>query len=65
MIYKNQRIIAGIKKEKNTRIKRECPTPYEAYKLNKHLNNIRRCPKSWTYESRVVKNDLVSVCKER
>ena len=39
MIYKNQRIIEGIKKDKNTRIKkRETPAPCEAYELNEHLN---------------------------
>ena len=29
------------------------------------MNNIRRCPKSWTCESRVVIGDLVSVCLKR
>ena len=34
--------------------KGESPAPHEAYELNEDLNNIRRCPKSWTCESRVV-----------
>ena len=58
----NQGIIAEIKKGKNTRIKRESPTPREAYKLNEHLTNIRRCPKPWTCEFSVVRSDLMSVC---
>ena len=52
------------KERKEYQIKREPPTPYEAYELNEHLNNIRY-PKPWRCESRVVRSDLVSVCKEK
>ena len=62
----NQKKIAGIRKDKNTEIKkRETPASREAYELNEHLNNIRRCPKSWMSGSRVVRSDLMSVCKEK
>ena len=34
----------------------------QSVRSHEHLNNIKRCPKPWTYESRVVRSDLMSVC---
>ena len=54
---KRERIFI-IKKEKRDSSSLKCIRSYE------HLNNIRRCPILWTCECRVVRSDLMSVCKE-
>jgi len=53
------------KEYQNQKRERESLAPREAYELNEHLKNIRRCPKPWPCESRVVRSDLVSVCVKR
>ena len=68
MIYRNQRIIAEIKKCKRQEYqnqKGETPISSQSVRSHEHLNNIRRYPIPWTSESRVVKSDLMSVCVKR
>ena len=45
--------------------KRENPAPREAYGLIQHLNNRNKASNIWTYKSRVVRKDLVSVYVKR
>ena len=64
-IHESKKIIAGIRKDKNTRIKkRETPAPREAL-ITQKSEQYKKVFKIWTCESRVVRSDLMSVCVKR